>query len=55
MGREGMAFHRFHVRSQLESYTYWDDKTLAAMSYNYSPAQIIVIELPASEQTNKAA
>ncbi|MFW2913325.1 hypothetical protein ACNQJ8_27895, partial [Pseudomonas aeruginosa] len=44
MGREGMAFHRFHVGSQVESSTQWDDTDLAAMSYDYSPAQIIDIE-----------
>lgn len=55
MGREGMAFHRFHVRSQLESYTHWEDKDLAQMSFRFSPAQIIDIELPASDPINKAA
>lgn len=45
MGREGMAFHRFHVSSQVESYTHWDHTDLAAMSYDYPAAQIINIEL----------
>ncbi|MNH44441.1 hypothetical protein D3C79_1066070 [compost metagenome] len=46
MGREGMAFHRFHVSSQLESFTHWSDRELAAMSFKYSPAEIIDINLP---------
>lgn len=45
MGREGMAFHRFHVSSQLESYTHWSDSDLAVMSHQYSPSQIIDIKL----------
>ncbi|MFT4454361.1 hypothetical protein [Pseudomonas sp. RTCS2] len=45
MGREGMAFHRFHVSSQIESYTHWSDRDLAAMSHQYSPAQIVDIKL----------
>lgn len=55
VGREGMAFHRFHVGSQMESYTHWDDRDLAQMSFRFSPAQIIDFERPASEPTNKAA
>ncbi|UVL67550.1 hypothetical protein [Pseudomonas sp. B21-031] len=47
MGREGMAFHRFHVSSQTESYTNWNDGDLAQMSHKYSPSQIIDIEIPA--------
>lgn len=47
MGREGMAFHRFHVSSQLESHTHWSDSDLAVMSYQYSIAQ--VIDVPALE------
>ncbi|WP_313458276.1 hypothetical protein [Pseudomonas sp.] len=46
MGREGMAFHRFHVSSQLESFTHWSDRELAAMSFKYSTAEIIDINLP---------
>lgn len=53
MGREGMAFHRFHVSSQMESYTHWSDIDLAAMSHQYPPAQIINIKLTDSEQTSK--
>lgn len=53
MGREGMAFHRFHVSSQIESYTHWSDRDLAAMSYQYSPAQIVNIKLTQSEQIAK--
>ena len=45
MGREGMAFHRFHVSSQMESYTHWSESDLAAMSHKYPPAQIINIKL----------
>lgn len=48
MGREGMAFHRFHVSSQVESFTHWTDRDLAAMSYQYSAMQILDIELPSS-------
>lgn len=44
MGREGMAFHRFHVRSQVDSHQYWDDIKLAEMSYKYETTQIICIE-----------
>lgn len=55
MGREGMAFHRFHVSSQLESYTHWSDRDLAAMSYQYAPAQIIDIKLTDLEKNSKAA
>ncbi|HGM6309371.1 TPA: hypothetical protein ACKP8D_001802 [Pseudomonas putida] len=55
MGREGMAFHRFHVSSQVESYTHWDDRDLAAMSHKYSTAQIIDIEIPAPGWINNAA
>jgi hypothetical protein len=45
MGREGMAFNRFHVSSQMESYTHWNDMDLARMSYQYPPAQIINIDV----------
>lgn len=55
MGREGMAFHRFHVSSQLESYTHWSDSDLAAMSYQYAPAQIIDIKLTDFKKNSKAA
>lgn len=55
MGREGMAFHRFHVGGQVDSHNQWDDTDLAAMSHKYSVAQIINIDLPASDQINKAA
>lgn len=48
MGREGMAFHRFHVSSQVESFTHWTDRDLAAMSYQYSAMQILDIELSSS-------
>jgi hypothetical protein len=44
MGREGMAFHRFHVSSQVESYTHWDHTDLAAMSYSYPAARILDME-----------
>lgn len=47
MGREGMAFHRFHVSGQVNSHNQWDDMRLAAMSFKYSVAQIIDIELSA--------
>jgi len=40
LGREGMAFHRFHVCGQVESDIQWDDTKLAALSYKYSVAQI---------------
>lgn len=52
MGREGMAFHRFHVRGEVDCNNQWDDMKLAAMSLKYSVAQIIDIELPATTQTN---
>lgn len=55
MGREGMAFHRFHVSGQVESYTHWNDRDLAAMSHKYSAAQIIDIELPSTDLNDKAA
>ncbi|MDH4847871.1 hypothetical protein E8E78_15895 [Pseudomonas sp. BN505] len=55
MGREGMAFHRFHVSSQLDSYTHWSDSDLAALSYQYSPAQIIDIKLTDFKKNSKAA
>lgn len=51
MGREGMAFHRFHVSSQVESYTHWDHTDLAAMSYSYPAARIIDIEFTSSGQS----
>lgn len=41
MGRDGMAFHRFHVSSQLESYIHWNERDLAALSHHYSAAQVI--------------
>lgn len=50
MGREGMAFHRFHVSSQTESYTHWSDGDLAAMSYKYSISEILDVELSTSDQ-----
>jgi len=46
MGREAMAFHRFHVRSQVDSHTYWDDKDLAARSYKHNITQVININSP---------
>ncbi|AQW70796.1 hypothetical protein B2J77_18055 [Pseudomonas parafulva] len=55
MGREGMAFHRFHVSSQLESFTHWGEGDLITMSYKYSAEQIIDIELPDLDEVNKAA
>ncbi|AYG43394.1 hypothetical protein DV532_03385 [Pseudomonas sp. Leaf58] len=55
MGREGMAFHRFHVSSQLESFTHWGEGDLITMSYKYSAEQIIDIDLPALDGINKAA
>ncbi|UVM66143.1 hypothetical protein LOY34_22995 [Pseudomonas sp. B21-009] len=55
MGREQMAFHRFHVSSQVESYTHWDERNLADMSYKYDPTQIIDIQLLNSDQINEAA
>lgn len=55
MGREQMAFHRFHVSSQVDSNTNWDDSDLAAMSYKYSSAQIFDIELAASNKFKKTA
>ena len=45
MGREQMAFHRFHLSSQVESFTHFDERDLGSMSYNYSPAQIIDLDL----------
>lgn len=45
MGREGMAFHRFHLGSQRESFMQWDERDLAEMSHRYSPAQIIDIQI----------
>lgn len=45
MGREGMAFHRFHISNQIESDIHWSDSDLSAMSHRYSPAQIIDIEI----------
>lgn len=55
LGREGMAFHRFHICGQVDSDMQWDDTKLAAMSYKYSVAQIIGIESPALDITKKAA
>lgn len=55
MGRESMAFHRLHVSSQVNSYTHWNDRDLAQMSLNFSPADIIDIELPDSAPINRAA
>ncbi|MDW2775025.1 hypothetical protein [Pseudomonas sp. BEA3.1] len=46
MGREQMAFHRFYVGSQLESFKSWEEGDLAGMSYRYSPAEIIDINIP---------
>lgn len=43
MGRECMAFNRFYISSQTESYTSWNERDLAEMSYKYSAAQIIDI------------
>jgi hypothetical protein len=45
MGREQMAFHRFHLSSQVESFTHYDERDLGSMRYNYSPAQIIDLDL----------
>jgi len=55
MGREGMAFHRFHVSSQLDSSTHWSARDLGAMSYQYSTPEILDIELSASDLFNTAA
>ncbi|HGW5540162.1 hypothetical protein IPC451_28705 [Pseudomonas aeruginosa] len=44
MGREGMAFNRFHVSSQVDSNLHWSDRDLSAMSHQHSTAQIIDIE-----------
>ena len=53
LGREGMAFHRFHVRGQVDRHNQWDEMKLAAMSYNYSPAQIVDVEISNFEQSNE--
>lgn len=55
MGREGMAFHQFHISSQIEGYTHWNERDLAVMSHQYSAAQIIDFQLPNSEWSIRRA
>ncbi|WP_054888529.1 MULTISPECIES: hypothetical protein [unclassified Pseudomonas] len=55
MGREGMAFHRFHVSSQIESFTHWSDRDLAEMSWKYTPSLIIDVQLHDYDQISAAA